>query len=435
MYVCKFLIVFLIQFFTQVFGTSQVNLSWMNLKSTTPLPPLPNESEYFYDEYVDYPYENGTAIIPENSPVSLTTALSAEELSVPSTSELPSLATGGTPTIYASSGSATENRKNKTMPIPTKDVPPSPSSSGFTFFGVPLPSLNFNLWGNSGRKANRKSDSFGRPERGRVHLFPPTEPEIHRGGFIPLPRRESGFIPIVDPQLRYQMEMNRTLFLAKKNSTSQQLGNEKNSSQSLQKRISPNVLKSSNESHKSRNETEKSSDRSGSESKLTKSQTTIPTKENSNGTTSLSLITSKIFMKSSMNITKNVNVTSYDKVTNEKLDTDKTPVSSEIHDGETPKITISENTASGEVASKIVWTTPRSTSTDLPNLSVEEITPPTTTRPADTSSKEKSSLWDFGDWSKLRNSVRSGSTTATTSNGLNTYIIPIHCTHIDYYIQ
>lgn len=46
--------------------------------------------------------------------------------------------------------------------------------------------------------------SSDRPGRGRYRSFPPTEPEIHRGGFVPLPRGQSGFVPITDPRLTYE---------------------------------------------------------------------------------------------------------------------------------------------------------------------------------------------------------------------------------------
>lgn len=59
------------------------------------------------------------------------------------------------------------------------------------------------ILGNSGKKADRKDDATAssRPGRGRYRNFPPTEPEIHRGGFVPLPRGHGGFVPIVDPRL------------------------------------------------------------------------------------------------------------------------------------------------------------------------------------------------------------------------------------------
>lgn len=161
----------------------------MNLKdSSTQKPSVSQDSDYFY-EYLDYQQDNTSA-----SPSS-----GASTVSVP------------TQTVKIIQPPQTQKvqqnqQKNSTFPIKKHPmIPPSPSSSGFTFFGVPLPSLNFNLWGHSGRKADRKeSSSSGRPGRGRYRFFPPTEPEIHRGGFVPLPRAQSGFVPIADPRLTYE---------------------------------------------------------------------------------------------------------------------------------------------------------------------------------------------------------------------------------------
>lgn len=56
-----------------------------------------------------------------------------------------------------------------------------------------------------------------RPARGRYRNFPPTEPEIHRGGFVPLPRAQGGFVPMVDPRLEEKYN-NRTTDNGTKNS-------------------------------------------------------------------------------------------------------------------------------------------------------------------------------------------------------------------------
>ena len=50
-----------------------------------------------------------------------------------------------------SNSNVKNHSNNNSNAIPVKKnpaIPPSPSSSGFTFFGVPLPNLSFNLWGN-----------------------------------------------------------------------------------------------------------------------------------------------------------------------------------------------------------------------------------------------------------------------------------------------
>lgn len=162
----------------------------MNLKdSSTQKPSVSQDADYFY-EYLDYLQDNASTS-PSPS--------GASTISVP---------TQTVTVIQPPQKQHQGQQKNATSPVKKHPMmPPSPSSSGFTFFGVPLPSLNFNLWGNSGRKAERKESSSlssGRPGRGRYRFFPPTEPEIHRGGFVPLPRAQSGFVPIVDPRLMYE---------------------------------------------------------------------------------------------------------------------------------------------------------------------------------------------------------------------------------------
>lgn len=165
----------------------------MNLKdSSTQKPSISQDSDYLY-EYVDY-YDNG-------SDTSTSTPSSVSTISVPTQ----------TVKIIPPPSQTQKNQiqRNETSPVKKSPMmPPSPSSSGFTFFGLPLPSMSFDLWGNSKRKAERKESSvtLGRPNRGRYRSFPPTEPEIHRGGFVPLPRAQSGFVPIADPRLMYEKQ-------------------------------------------------------------------------------------------------------------------------------------------------------------------------------------------------------------------------------------
>lgn len=202
------------------FGTSQVFSPWSKLKSTNAtnqkitnknqLAPSPEESEYFYDEYIDYPYNETTLM--QNS----TTQLQPVENTTPKTPMSPHYISGDTPTLYAAP-------KNKTKEVP-KEVPNSPSSSGFTFFGVPLPSLNLNnILGTTGGKtankkvsdntpvadttrvADRKTAIVNKPTRtgargslGLPHGLP-KPPEIQTGGFIPLLPGSGGFKPIMNP--------------------------------------------------------------------------------------------------------------------------------------------------------------------------------------------------------------------------------------------
>lgn len=165
---------------------------FMSLKDATTntsknLPPLPQESDYFYDEYIDYPY-NETAVQEKEK---LALKVINDSAAATTTTKKP----GNTPTLYA----APNKNKTKTQ------VTNSPSSSGFTFFGVPLPSLNA-LLGTTGRKndvtppmtAQRKSAIVNVNARGGV--FPPVMPEIQTGGFVPIvPGMDGGFKPMMAP--------------------------------------------------------------------------------------------------------------------------------------------------------------------------------------------------------------------------------------------
>lgn len=178
------------------FGTSQVFSPWTNLKSNISkeqknhLAPSPEESEYFYDEYIDYPYNDTHENLTQS----------------------PHYTPGDTPTLYAAP-------KNKTRPDIPKEVVNSPSTSGFTFFGVPLPSLNLkNLLGGNGRMedtkipvAERKVAIMNKPRSGaRGGLGLPSLPEIQTGGFVPLLPGEGGFKPIVNPHLQDSQASNIT---------------------------------------------------------------------------------------------------------------------------------------------------------------------------------------------------------------------------------
>lgn len=119
---------------------------------------------------------------------------------------------------------ATKNQNNTKPNIPTK-VNNSPSSSGFTFFGIPLN----NLIGGVGRKedtnpapieAQRKtailSHKNDRVQKGNIQSNlpyisakpeeiinmrpPPPAPDL-QGGFMPILPSDGGFQPITDPNL------------------------------------------------------------------------------------------------------------------------------------------------------------------------------------------------------------------------------------------
>jgi len=183
--------------------------AWMEVKNST-VPPSPEESEYFYDEYVEYQYDDGNATAAKNhSTVVLTTDIplivepsSPAAVTASNTGVSSHYISGDTPTIYA----GTRHEKNKTTTNnavkqqPTANPQPS---SGFTFFGIPLPSLSLGtLWG-SGRNADAKSDSGGVRfigGRGKVQMLPP--PVVQSGGFVPMLPGSGGFVPIAGPHIR-----------------------------------------------------------------------------------------------------------------------------------------------------------------------------------------------------------------------------------------
>ncbi|KAL7299985.1 hypothetical protein TKK_0007300 [Trichogramma kaykai] len=176
------------------------------------------DANYLYDDYDEDSETETSADLTNAINGTLSTALAPAPMltqsAPPMSNEAPKDPSSSN--IKSNSGHNNSNKINgsiKKNPV----IPPSPSSSGFTFFGVPLPNLSFNLWGNSGKKSERKDDgiaissssqssssSYLRPGRGRYRNFPPTEPEIHRGGFVPMPRGHSGFVPITNPRLEQQ---------------------------------------------------------------------------------------------------------------------------------------------------------------------------------------------------------------------------------------
>lgn len=109
--------------------------------------PSPVESDYFYDQYVDYPVND-----------TLSNALNFTHNQT-------------SPYLDFNQNKFTLNQ----LPLPRP-----PPSSQFTFFGHPLPSLGLgNVWG-AGRTANNRASSGENSTRGkgRVQIFRPGDPEL-----------------------------------------------------------------------------------------------------------------------------------------------------------------------------------------------------------------------------------------------------------------
>lgn len=86
------------------YGTSQVFSPWMDLKQpstpkTATIAPSPEESDYFYEEYVDYPYNESNAIDHNNSLSSIKEPTTTVQTTTESKSS--HFISGDTPTLYA----------------------------------------------------------------------------------------------------------------------------------------------------------------------------------------------------------------------------------------------------------------------------------------------------------------------------------------------
>ncbi|KAM3962801.1 artichoke [Aphomia sociella] len=139
--------------------------------------PSPEESEYFYDEYVDYPY-NETLIEGLNNDINLVQTNKSHE-------------SQGIPTLYA----GIKNNTNKNIAV-KPNIHPQPAS-GFTFFGMPLPSLDMGKLLNNGRKVDWTDSRNSQ----HVNKYQTSEtPKFETGGFAPiLPTTAGGFKPIPNP--------------------------------------------------------------------------------------------------------------------------------------------------------------------------------------------------------------------------------------------
>ncbi|XP_039309773.1 protein artichoke isoform X2 [Solenopsis invicta] len=314
---------------------------WMNLKdSSTQRPSVSQDSDYLY-QYVDY-QDNGndtSTSLPSVSTISSPTQTVKIIHPPPHTQKHPV-------------------QKNTTLPIKKNPLmPPSPSSSGFTFFGLPLPNLNFNLWG---RKAERKesslssssSSSSDRPGRGRYRSFPPSEPEIHRGGFVPLPRGQSGFVPIADPRLAYEKHV-------KHDNTSRSLNASSAPIQEERARKSGNSTVTKIEKTISKSGKPRTSYREKEELPTAASTNVRPTSFESR---KISSNVSKIIQ--SLNASNTVkSSTSIIVEDDSSQEAHETSVSTEIYGGESLEVNTEDTKfiekPQMEVANRIVWTTPK----------------------------------------------------------------------------
>ncbi|XP_033208072.1 protein artichoke [Belonocnema kinseyi] len=312
---------------------------WMNIKHQNG-PANSADLDYYYNDYVDYGPQNSTNLLPTAYPPTLSPIV------VPPSPPPEIIQTTPPPKL--------SNLKNNTIPQKkTPSIPPSPSSSGFTFFGVPLPSLNFNLWGNSGRKADRKDDS-GRPGRGRYRTFPPTEPEIHRGGFVPIPQGEGGFVPIVDPRIVSEKREKNITTLTLKTPKNRENTTIVRSREEIKrvKHTNFTVEKIERTSLNKRPDREELS----TASTVRNEPTFLPTPANFQKT-------SGTFLKPAVIVVEEPN-----------QEADEISVSTDIYDGESSEMEDFKSDHQSEVASRIIWTTIKPSLETVQNDMKERVT-------------------------------------------------------------
>ncbi|VVC38524.1 Hypothetical protein CINCED_3A023463 [Cinara cedri] len=146
-------------------GTSNQVTSWVNSGETNENKPLPEETDYFYEDVVELNDKT-------EDKTELQRGYSTEKtLPTISPAVLSHYVPGDTPTLYASS------RPNSSS---FPDEHPLQSNSGgtaFTFFGVPIPPLNFNnIWGQTKGTGKRLKDS-------RRNSLPKKPSAIEQDGF------------------------------------------------------------------------------------------------------------------------------------------------------------------------------------------------------------------------------------------------------------
>ncbi|KAL1123940.1 hypothetical protein AAG570_001710, partial [Ranatra chinensis] len=160
--------------------------------------PTPEESEYFYEDYVEYeenttlPY-NLTKLVAISTTASPPTSIPPATAATPSTippAVLSHFIPGDTPTLYA--GGA----KPPSRPDEPKEQQ-KPQGPTFTFFGMPLHTINLGGFWGSGRDGEGRSRFPG--AKGRVQQIP-GHPNVEKG-FLPIvPGGASGgFKPVFSP--------------------------------------------------------------------------------------------------------------------------------------------------------------------------------------------------------------------------------------------
>lgn len=155
--------------------SNKVN-SWTNNEESNENKPLPEETDYFYDDVVDL-----------NEKTEYQRGFSTEKsLSTIPPAILSHYVPGDTPTLYASTRSNSSSVNND---HPLQNNPAT--GTDFTFFGVPIPPLNFNnIWGQTKGTGKRLKDS-------RRNSLPKKSSAIEQDGFTPILPGTGGFRPMM----------------------------------------------------------------------------------------------------------------------------------------------------------------------------------------------------------------------------------------------
>ncbi|KAM7356632.1 artichoke [Cochliomyia hominivorax] len=135
--------------------------------------PLPGESEYFYDQYVDYPPANETVVSQQQEHSSSTTHIEHSNTIL----NLPKKPVPPTP---ISSNIDLNNTILNTNYFKKKPVSPYSSSSPFTFFGYPIPSLSLGRFFGANQRGRKDRGEHGTTAASTTITTTSEMPATHR---------------------------------------------------------------------------------------------------------------------------------------------------------------------------------------------------------------------------------------------------------------
>jgi len=159
--------------------TSNKVTTWTNSEESDKNKPLPEETDYFYDDVVDL-----------NDKVEHQRGFSTEKtLSTISPAILSHYVPGDTPTLYAS-----PRPNSSSLYTDDHSVQSNAGGTAYTFFGVPIPPLNLNnIWGQGKGTGTGK-----RLKDSRRNSLPKRTSTVDQDGFTPiLPGSTGSFRPMM----------------------------------------------------------------------------------------------------------------------------------------------------------------------------------------------------------------------------------------------